>query len=246
MRGPVVLIKDAFAYFQQHLGLFLGIYAVPMVLVFALSIAMESMFGGVEDASMPSGSEVGAELAVLLVVVAVSIAASLALLRAVLQPTETIESAYRYALAHFFPFLYLSVLVGLATMLGFIFLIVPGVILFVWFMFAQFLFVEKGMRGTDAMKASRELVRGMWWPVFGRLVAWLAASILVIGLAGMLGGVVSGGSTLIAEAVVNAVSLVLAPIAFSYLSFLYADLKKLKGTSAVAEALRADEHAAAA
>jgi hypothetical protein len=72
-------------------------------------------------------------------------------------------------------------LVGLATLGGFILLIIPGIILAVWFSQAAFIYALENIGGTDALRKSREYIRGRWWKVLGFLalpsiVAWVASA----------------------------------------------------------------------
>lgn len=88
--------------------------------------------------------------------------------------------AVKPALADAWPkilsFFWISILVGLAVLGGFILLIIPGIIFSVWFAFAAYAFIFEDIRGIDALRRSKQLVNKRWWPVFGRvLVLWLIA-----------------------------------------------------------------------
>ena len=90
------------------------------------------------------------------------------------------------------PLLGLAIVAGLGTLLGYVFLIVPGVILSVlWSVAAPSVVVEK--RGVfESLQRSRNLTRGYRWQVFGLLVIYVVLS-WVIGLAIGFLGVASGG-----------------------------------------------------
>ena len=64
----------------------------------------------------------------------------------------------------------IQAVIGLSVMFGTILLIVPGVILWVWTAFAtqQYLLSSKGM--IESFRLSRELTRGRFFPVLGRLL----------------------------------------------------------------------------
>lgn len=227
MRGPLTLIRDAFIHLRQHFTLFLGIYILPMIAVSLFGIAAESITA--DGSTLPS---VGAIITIVLsavVFAVVSLCASLGLILAIYQPlTTTVRSAYAYAIRNIFPFLILTLLVGLATTVGFILLIIPGIIVMVWFAFSQFFFVTESLRGTAAMRASRELVRGNWWAVFGRMAAMMAAILLVFIPVGTFVAMALPVHTLVQEFIINVVSLVLAPVFVAYVYFMYVDLKKSK------------------
>ena len=67
-------------------------------------------------------------------------------------------------------YLWIAFLVGLCIVGGTTLLIIPGIIFFAWFTFAQYLLADQDIKGTEALSESRELVRGYWWPVFGRIL----------------------------------------------------------------------------
>lgn len=100
---------------------------------------------------------------------------------------------FRECLAVYWPALYISILVGLITVGGFILVIIPGAIFTVWFAFAIYLAILEKKRGVSTLlKDSRELSRGKFWPIFGRLVLptvfWTIIAYLVLaGLLNLLG-----------------------------------------------------------
>ena len=71
-------------------------------------------------------------------------------------------------------------------LIGFFFLILPGIWIGVALSYSSLEVVENGHGATDAMRASYNLVKGRWWAVFGRN-AMLALIIAGIDLAVWLG-----------------------------------------------------------
>jgi len=84
--------------------------------------------------------------------------------------TESAGAALRYGMAHFGALLWLAILSGLLTLVGFFFLILPGIYLVVAFAVAAPVLVIDGHRGMVALQRSRALVKGRWWPTLGALV----------------------------------------------------------------------------
>ena len=76
-------------------------------------------------------------------------------------------------------FFWVSLLVGLAVLGGFILFFIPGVIFCVWFCLSIFVFVSEDLKGTAALKRSKQLVKGYWWPVFGRILLIALVSIVI-------------------------------------------------------------------
>lgn len=111
-------------------------------------------------------------------------------------------------------FFWVSLLVGLAVLGGFILFVIPGIIFSVWFCLAMFVFVAEGLKGTSALKRSRQLVQGYWWPVFGRL-ALLGILIMLISSIKFFGPIINIFFT--------------APFAVAFEYYLYEDLRRVKG-----------------
>lgn len=144
----------------------------------------------------------------------------------------------------FFPLLGLAIVATLGTMLGYILLIVPGIILSVmWSVAAPAVVVEK--RGVfDGLQRSRDLTRGYRWSVFGLIVIYVVLSwIIGLALGGLslaTGGTFTGGApnlvvTLISGPLVNIVAGV---VASAGVASLYYELRVAK------EGVGADELAA--
>lgn len=83
------------------------------------------------------------------------------------------------------------VLYTLGVAVGFVLLVIPGLFLSIrWYFNAQSVVVD-GRRGTDALKASGELVQGSWWRVFGTLLLLgICAGFVGYFIGGLLGALV--------------------------------------------------------
>jgi hypothetical protein len=62
-------------------------------------------------------------------------------------------------------------------------LILPGIYFGIALYFSQLILIDQGTRGTQALGASRALVRGRWWGTFWRLLAGGIVFGLLTGLA---------------------------------------------------------------
>ena len=67
----------------------------------------------------------------------------------------------------FWKYLAVSILLAIVIGLGLALLIVPGIILFLMFMFSTFIVIERGLGPIDAMSESRRLTRGHKWQLLG-------------------------------------------------------------------------------
>lgn len=86
------------------------------------------------------------------------------------------------------PYLVVSTWVGLLIAGGFIFLIVPGIIYLIWFLSAPFILVCENIRGRLALVRSKNLIKGYWWPVFGRLFVIVILGTVISMLIGLMQG----------------------------------------------------------
>ncbi|MDQ1155665.1 YciC family protein [Brevundimonas sp. SORGH_AS_0993] len=146
----------------------------------------------------------------------------------------TFRDALGVGVQYFLPLLGLAIAAGLATGLGYLLLIVPGVLLsIVWSVSAPALVMEK--RGVfESLQRSRDLTRGYRWQVFGLLVIYIILSWIVgAAVAGL--GVATGGSfmqgtpnlafNLITQPLVNILSSV---VASAGVASLYYELRTAK------------------
>jgi len=74
-----------------------------------------------------------------------------------------LEQSYRFGFARLGPILVVSILVGLATLLGLIVFIIPGIYIGVRLAVSIQALVVEDRRGTEAMRRSWALVGGHWW-----------------------------------------------------------------------------------
>ena len=110
-------------------------------------------------------------------------------------------------------YIWLSFLVGIVMFAGFVLFIIPGIIFTIWFSFSRFILIFEDKKGKLAMARSKELVKGYWWPVFGRF--------LLIGLfAGIVSAIPLLGKMIVFFFVV--------PYSMIYAYLIYEDLKRIK------------------
>jgi Uncharacterised protein family (UPF0259) len=114
-----------------------------------------------------------------------------------------------------------GILAGIAVTIGFILLIVPGLILItIWSVIAPSIVVED--RGViEAFGRSRELVRGNGWNVFGVIVLAFLIVIAVSIVLGLIGAALGDAGQVILQAIGNVLT---APIAALVASILFFDL----------------------
>lgn len=85
------------------------------------------------------------------------------------EPNAMLADMFKQGVRRLLPFIGTTILVELFVMVGFVLLIIPGIILLVSLSFAQLLAL-RGSGPFEAMKQSRAFVRGRWWAILGRLI----------------------------------------------------------------------------
>lgn len=98
---------------------------------------------------------------------------------------------------------------------GLILFIIPGLMFSIWFAFSEYTFIFEGKRGMSALKRSKELAKGYWWAIFGRMLPLFFISMIISSIT-RLGFIFN--------------SLFMLPFTVIYVLVIYEDLKKIKDT----------------
>jgi len=112
---------------------------------------------------------------------AVSLAIEILLLRFALKAIDSVETmTYNDALPPkpFWKYLGGQIVVALAVLVGFILLIIPGIIAALAFYFVQYLIVERKLWPFEAMKESARITKGHRWQLFLLFLAVIGINIL--------------------------------------------------------------------
>jgi hypothetical protein len=133
------------------------------------------------------------------------------------------------------PLIGAGILAGIAIGIGFLFLLVPGLILLtIWSVIAPVIVVERS-GVIDAFGRSRRLVKGNGWQVFGVIVVVFLITAIVSIVLGAIGGAISGGFGM--HLLVNLIaSTVTAPIGALAASTIYFGLLRINESFASPQA----------
>ncbi|XOB40369.1 MAG: hypothetical protein ACKKMR_03620 [Candidatus Nealsonbacteria bacterium] len=129
-----------------------------------------------------------------------------------------VKGALKEGWSKYWPFFLVSLLTGLIIGLGFLFLIVPGIIFAVWFGFSIYTVVCEDKRGFKALSRSKELVKGYWWPTAKRVFVLMIITIPF-----------SLGSQFIPYLGQFAYMILFTPFSIIYNYLIYQNLKEIKG-----------------
>ena len=114
-----------------------------------------------------------------------------------------------------------GILAGIAIAIGFVLIIIPGLILLtIWAVISPSIVVE-GKGVFESFGRSRELVRGQGWQVFGAIVLTFLIIIVVGIVASVIGAAIGDAGLVILRAVGNVVT---APVWALVASILFFDL----------------------
>jgi hypothetical protein len=146
------------------------------------------------------------------------------------------RDSIRYALHRLLSILWVTILVGIVTVLGFILCIIPGIYLGVGVSLAIPVLLTEDARGGSALGRSRALVSGNWWRVFAVVaLGYLLSAILGGAIEGLVAALTTVSTTpdSVVSALVSIVagtvsSLVTTPFVAAFLTVLYFDLRVRK------------------
>lgn len=124
--------------------------------------------------------------------------------------TKDVAGALRAGWPLTWRFMWFFAVAGFVIAGGFVFLLLPGLVLLIWFFASQFILYNEPHGGLSAMLRSREYVRGHFWDVSLRLLllvlmSWVAGMVPLIG------------------------QLIFTPFFMIYLYQMYLELKAVKG-----------------
>lgn len=148
-----------------------------------------------------------------------------------------VDTSYKATLPWFWPFIWVTILEVLAVMGGFVMLVIPGI----WLMFAlglmRYVFVVEHRHGMDALRQSKEYIKGYWWAFVGRTILVGIATVAVIFLFDIPFALLAGRT---AGSIVSLlISIVVGPFSAIYLYLIYQNLRALKPEVVAAERTKA-------
>jgi hypothetical protein len=139
----------------------------------------------------------------------------------------SIKESLGFAIDNFFPYLFASILVGLSVFGGLLLLVIPGLIFAVWFIFFTVVFIGEDLRGTAALKRSKDLVKGYFWPVAGRIFLFFSSTTIIDNILTKISEKSDALSILIMPVQI-VFSFVVSVIGIVFIYQIYSELKQIK------------------
>lgn len=177
------LLDRTFSLYRSHFGLFMGIFAIPHLVVFAfqcLGVGLQSTGNQVANLFVNFVFTIGALILTVIVSAASQAATVVAVSDVHLDRPSSVKDSFVRIKGQILGVIGLSMLVGLGVGFGFIALIIPGVLLALMWSLAVPVKVLEDKSATDAMSRSSDLTKGDRGRIF---VIWLLFIILSFGIA---------------------------------------------------------------
>ena len=236
------ILSEAFRIYKENAAKLMVIVAVVVVpLSFISAVAVRLLgeptlhrVGGRIEYSRSFGVTVAAVIIAAAIGVIIWAILQAAMLRGAAQATigdpVDVEASYRWGLSRFGSVLLVAFLVGIVVGVGFLLLVIPGIIFLVFLSVSEPALIVENRRGTEAMSRSWNLVRGHFWHA---LVVILVAAIITGVVQGILTAI--GGDNWFVRWIFTAIAqIITAPFTALVTVLLYLDLRARK------EALTAD------
>lgn len=156
LTGPLQLWKSAYQLYKKHIN------SIFLLLVFPAVVDFGSVVAGYGNEKLDvktGGSGIISALYGLFLTAAIAYH---------LAGKE--KTAPKLAWKKLWPILWTTILVTIMVILGFVALIIPGILLAVWSSQTTYAVIFENKTGLAAYRNSKELVKGRFWQVLGRLM----------------------------------------------------------------------------
>jgi len=230
------LFRSSLAIYKNAFWKLVGLSALPVLGVTLVSIVVGVFV--VAQSLLGCGSAGSAIVNILLILLGIAavifailfaIMAQAALIIMIDQgPTKTtIKAALGQARKFVWQYLWVSILLALAVAVGFVLIVIPGIYLMVALFASSYIVILEGKRNLDVLRRSRQLVKGYWWPVFGRILLTFAIGIIISIIASPFGRDIEDSSASY-NIVESLMTLIVTPFLVHYMYSIYKSLVKIK------------------
>ena len=228
------LLKQSWEIFKQKIKILIQIQIIPFIVAIPLLVMMGAA-GLLDEKGSKSFSDVNfiAVLAIIALGVlagVVQLWAQIAMIKAIVDPdSQNIKEMFRQSRHLILPYLWVSVLIGLIVLGGFILLIIPGIIFAFWYCFSPYALILENKRGMEALRTSKGYVKGNIGKIFSRYVLLMLLALVVFAIpSGVLGGL---HLKAVGDIYTWVVSLVFSPVAAIYSYLIYRRLQDMKAST---------------
>jgi uncharacterized membrane protein len=169
-----------------------------------------------------------AVFAILMLITIIAILwSTVALVMAIKEDGISIGESYRKANPFILPYIWVNILVGLLVLLGLILLIIPGILFAFWYSLSQYILLDQNVRGMQALRKSKEYMKGNIGAVFWRgLAGGILIAIPIIVLSAII--TASSAPQQVENVLTNIISFTITPIGTVYAFYIYKAVKAKK------------------
>jgi len=225
LKGSIQLIKESWELYRANFKTIFYIILVP--LVFSIILFLFSLINISSNNKTISLTLTFIIIAFFLIQSLLTMLATIALIVSIRNNITQVVQAYEKAVSLFLPYIWIIIFTGLIVLGGFIFFIIPGIIFAIWFMFSQYALLLEGKRGYEALKRSKELIKGRFFDVIYRIVIILLIIIFVFSVTKLLLTIIGLSLSILVGLVSVPISGVIMKVFEFTNSILYMSLKLL-------------------
>jgi hypothetical protein len=189
------LLKEAWEDYKSRWGSFIWLMIATTILgfliflgpsaIFAFLVFVVNEFGGSADDELTAAVSLLALLTGIVLMFVFTAIATMAPLT--LAMNKNLHLGFKTSFVHLktqLPkaggFIWLLFIQSFLTMIGFLFFIIPGILMAIWWSQSCYVYLKEGKRGMAALKRSYELMRGYGWYYFYMLIPIIFLFLAVI------------------------------------------------------------------
>lgn len=163
--GPLSLLVQAWRLYRRNFKVL-----TTLSFIASFSTLIDSILSSLEGINIKSAPAL--VIPITIAAIGISFWGTISMLYAIINEKNkiSIEEALVKGLKKLVPYTWLVILSVFIMLGGFILLVVPGIILFVWLYMADFVLIAENTRGMNALLKSTEYIRGYFWSVAGRVL----------------------------------------------------------------------------
>lgn len=186
--GVGEILDAAIKLYRSQWKSLMAIVAIALVPITFLRVFMTRSLGSPFSGSVASQSELESAVVVSLILTLIQLLLITPFLTAAVARASAdvylghpvmIGRTFRFAVSRIHSILWISILSALALALGFLLLIVPGLIVLVRFFFGSTVLVVEGKKGSSALGRSWRLAKGHFWKIAGTYVLALIMAVIL-------------------------------------------------------------------
>lgn len=227
LRGAIGLLRDALKIYRSKFPLFLGILGIPL----GLALVYCNLFYCLSHTNFQYSPLFSIFQFLLgLAFILLFLCAIIALVYSFRENIE-IKEAYKKGWRLLTSSIWILFLFASITAGGIILAVIPGIIFLVWFSLTLLVLIFEEKRGFTALARSRQLVKGRFWGIFGRLlfislILGIIVMAIIIGISWKIDYIPLSG--LVGSVTGYVLQIFSLPLFLLYLYLIFEDTKEVK------------------